>query len=166
MCIRDRRLGAETMEVIPTQDFVRAVESLGIPSLDKVKCACLVKVLAVDESQRLVKAEDLVGIMANFAIGENLEENSKGAFLIMQNMNSVSMILMFALTEYIVKNNVSFNVLFGKIIRKEVIKGKPVEYMQAKEFFSVLAKIGLEADEADYENLKSCLLYTSDAADE
>jgi len=152
----------EDEEVILTQDFLKVIESLEIQSLDKLKCECLVKVLAVNDKQEFIKLDDFMEIMSNFAVTGVPGENSRMAFLIMQNMNAASMILMFALTEFIIKNNVPLYDIFGTAIRKEVIEDKAIEFIKSAEFFSILTKIGLESDEADYENLKKFLCISKD----
>ena len=84
-----------------------------------------------------------------------------------EDLDKVSMVLMLALTEYMIKSQVSLQDLFGKaIFVQEVINENEkvqVEFLESTEFFAVLARIGINIEEKEHENLKHFLCYSESA---
>jgi len=91
---------------------------------------------------------------------EEIEDSKEELSLNFDKLDKVSMVLMLALTEYMIKTKVSVQDLFGKSITfKDIGKGRKVEVLESIEFFKLLAKIGINIEEKEHQNLKTFLCY-------
>lgn len=158
------RVEGEEMEVVPSQDFTDAIHSLGVHNLQPLEYACLVKILATDETEKFVKISDLVLILADYNIRDeqdNAPGKAKKTGLDFSKLDQFSMILLLALTEYLIKSDTPLYDLFGSAIYKLPVKTKTkvknIEVMDSANFFQVLATIGIEIEENEHEELKKFL---------
>eukprot|EP00826_Nyctotherus_ovalis_P032362 TRINITY_DN26084_c0_g1_i1.p1 TRINITY_DN26084_c0_g1~~TRINITY_DN26084_c0_g1_i1.p1 ORF type:complete len:168 (+),score=64.61 TRINITY_DN26084_c0_g1_i1:205-708(+) len=79
------------------------------------------------------------------------------------NLDKFSMILLLALTEYLLKSNTPLYDLFGEKIKRESItiksKERKVELIESKDFFEVLGSIGIQLEDDENEDLKRALSF-------
>eukprot|EP01022_Parablepharisma_sp_SALTPOND_P008811 TRINITY_DN136_c0_g4_i1.p3 TRINITY_DN136_c0_g4~~TRINITY_DN136_c0_g4_i1.p3 ORF type:complete len:761 (-),score=136.43 TRINITY_DN136_c0_g4_i1:30204-32486(-) len=164
--IQAQRISAEDVEVISSEDFVKGIRSLGITEIEGIHYACLIKVLSINEDQRFVKLGDLVQVLNDFGVPEAeaqaAESNKPRAPLLnFQDLDPISMVLMLAVTEYLIKTKMPLYDLFADVIYQQVVKTKSkqktVELVNSTDFFAVLCKIGIKMEETEHENLKKFL---------
>jgi len=88
-------------------------------------------------------------------------EEKKGKPLNYSELDELSMVLMLALTEYLIKSNTPLYDLFGENIYQQPVKTKTkqknIELIDSQNFFSVLGQIGIQTEEGEHENLKKFL---------
>ena len=173
--IKKQTVNGQEVEVISSEDFINGMNALGLKELQSIEYACLIKVLAVNDSGDFIKLEDLVLILEDYGIKEDKEnapktsiqkeEVGKGKGPDFYNLDKYSMILLLALTEYLIKSNTPLYDLFGDKIHQESIKVKSkqrkVELISSKDFFEVLASIGIQIDEGENEDLKAVLSFSN-----
>jgi len=152
----------EEMEVIVAENFIQGINNIGLTNLQPIEYACLIKVLAVNDEGEFIKVEDLMQILADYGIKEN-NESDKGKPKDLLNLDKFSMILLLALTEYLLKSNTPLYELFEEKIKQEKIivksKERKVELMESKDFFEVLASIGIQLEDDENEDLKKALSF-------
>ncbi len=172
----------ENIEVITTDDFVSGIESLGVAEFRNVDYACLVKALSISDDQKLIKVSDLAQILTEYGIVEGEGKGKEGGAekpselqqeakeedkkkrrlqLKFDDLDQVSMVLMLALTEYLIKTKMPLYDLFAEAIYQQVVKTKSkqktVELINSSDFFGILCKIGIKMEENEHENLKKFL---------
>eukprot|EP00826_Nyctotherus_ovalis_P019826 TRINITY_DN16161_c0_g1_i1.p1 TRINITY_DN16161_c0_g1~~TRINITY_DN16161_c0_g1_i1.p1 ORF type:complete len:266 (-),score=87.80 TRINITY_DN16161_c0_g1_i1:156-953(-) len=164
--IRMLKVDGEELEVVPSKDFTDIIHSLGIPDLQPVEYACLVRILATDEDEKFIKLSDLVLILADYNIKDNQDASpekakAKKTGLDFSKLDQFSMILLLALTEYLIKSDTPLYDLFGSAIYKLPVKTKTkvknIEVIDSANFFKILADIGIQIEENEHEELKKFL---------
>lgn len=203
------RIENEDTEVLATDDFLNGITNLGIEGLEAVEQACLVKVLSVNDEEKLIKVTDLVQILEDYGIKENaniadtekpLENQNEDQYenennnlsppqqdevkndseknpsekqespesdrppmnLDYTQLDKVSMVLMLALTEYLIKAKVPLYNIFGNYISTIRIKDenendRECEIVNAEDFFKVIFEIGIKTEDTEHENLQNFL---------
>lgn len=161
----------EEQQVIPAEDFIKGIKSLGLNDLKQIEYTCLIGVLAISEQEKFIKVNDVAQILDDFKVADNTEEVSKPeakkshSSLKFEELDEISMVLMLALTEYIVKAQIPLTKLFENKIFKQTLqrnnKQKVVEMIKATDFFEALEGIGIKTEEKDHENLNKFLCISS-----
>lgn len=158
----------EEMEVIGAESFIQGISKLGLTNLQPIEYACLIKVLAVNEEGEFIKVEDLMQILEDYGIKEQNEVQEetragRGKSKDLLSLDKFSMILLLALTEYLLKSNTPLYDLFGDKIKRESItvksKERKVELIESKDFFEVLGSIGIQLEDDENEELKKALSF-------
>jgi len=154
----------EEIEVISSEDFVNQIRSLDIAELEDLQYACLIKVLSVNDDQKYIKFDELIQILSESGVPENAANSAKkehAAQLNYSDLDSISMVLMLALTEYLLKAKMPLYDLFADVIYQQAVKTKTkqktVELVNSSDFFAALFKIGIKMEESEHENLKKFL---------
>lgn len=155
----------EEEEFIPAQDFLKVLQGLEIEELQEIEYMCLLKVLAANEEGDIIRVGDILQVMEEYGIQENeaaekpsqkqkKEENY-------DELDNISVVLVLALAEYLAKEGITVNELFGNVITKQQVKSKNkeknVELISSKDFFSILEGIGIKMEENEHDNLKQFL---------
>lgn len=87
-----------------------------------------------------------------------------GELLNFADLDKVSMVLMLALAEYMIKSQTTLQDLFSKAVYNqtgEKDSKTETELLDSKDFFAVLAKIGINIEEREHQNLKKFLCHDS-----
>jgi len=165
--IKKLKINGEETEVVSSNEFTNTIHNLGIKDFRPLEYACLVKILATDEDEKYVKLSDLILILADYNIKEEQDvtkdspSKTKKGGLDFDKLDQFSMILLLALTEYLIKSNTPLYDLFGDAIYKLPVKTKAkvknIEVIDSSSFFEVLAKIGIQIEENEHEELKKFL---------
>eukprot|EP00826_Nyctotherus_ovalis_P036529 TRINITY_DN3246_c0_g1_i5.p1 TRINITY_DN3246_c0_g1~~TRINITY_DN3246_c0_g1_i5.p1 ORF type:complete len:597 (-),score=180.80 TRINITY_DN3246_c0_g1_i5:204-1994(-) len=172
-----RNINGESEEVIGTNDFVSVIHSLGIGEVQGLEYACLVKVLAGDESEEFIKFADFMLVLNDYmnhnnqGINEedmsnekktaddevNAESEARQPDISFNRLDKVSMIILTALTDYLINTNTPLYDFFADAIHQEVVAGRNVEVIAAGDFFAALAEIGIAMEDGEHEELKQVL---------
>jgi len=143
------------------KDFLKQIESkLGI-TFKPIEKTCLSKVLAMSETEDAIKLNDLAQILHDFGIkaeGVESEDNEEMNF---NELDKVSMVLMLALTEYIMSSKIPLYDLFADNIYQQDVQVEEeqlkVDMINSADFFETLTKIGISMEEKEHDNLKKFL---------
>jgi len=168
--VKSQVINGEQIEVLSAEDFINGIRALGINDIKTLEYACLIKVLSINDDQKLIKVSDLAQILADYGIQEkeggspevpHKEAKKRGPQLKYEELDQISMVLMLALTEYLIKAKMPLYDLFADVIYQQVVKTKSkqktVELINSSDFFEVLCKIGIKMEESEHENLKKFL---------
>ena len=103
--------------------------------------------------REFIRVNDLSQILEDYGIvdeeseEEQTEGKGSGQFLNFEELDNISMVLMLALTEYLIQAKVPLYQLLGNAIYKQGVKTKSrqksVDLINSKDFFAVLEKIGV-----------------------
>ncbi len=157
-----KKVEGEEVELISPLDFLNGLRKLGIDDFQSLDYTCLVKVLSINDKEKLIRVSDLVQILEDYGITEqNSVEEQLVSELRFEDLDKVSMVLMLALTEYMVKAKAPLYELFGGTIYKQEVqvdaKQVQVDLVNSTSFFDVLRGIGICAEEREHDNLKRFL---------
>jgi hypothetical protein len=157
-----KTIEGEEVELVTPLDFLSGLRQLGIEDLQTVNYTCLIKVLAVNEEEKHIRINDLVQILEDYGIVEqDSVEERIAEELKFEDLDKVSIVLMLALTEYLIKAKVPLYELFRDVIFKQEIQveGKQlrVDLIKSTDFFAVLQHIGINIEEKEHENLNAFL---------
>eukprot|EP01022_Parablepharisma_sp_SALTPOND_P000636 TRINITY_DN1035_c0_g1_i1.p1 TRINITY_DN1035_c0_g1~~TRINITY_DN1035_c0_g1_i1.p1 ORF type:complete len:1060 (+),score=190.11 TRINITY_DN1035_c0_g1_i1:97-3180(+) len=151
-------------ELIPSEDFLKGIEDLGVPAISPKSQQCILKVLAATEDEKFIRLTDFVQVMDDYAgmVQSYKEESAKKVFpMKIHELDKISMVVMLALAEYLHKENINVQDVFaGKTCKKSVktkTKRKEIEILQSEDFFKVLHEIGIKTEDEEHENLKAFL---------
>eukprot|EP01022_Parablepharisma_sp_SALTPOND_P036134 TRINITY_DN977_c0_g1_i1.p4 TRINITY_DN977_c0_g1~~TRINITY_DN977_c0_g1_i1.p4 ORF type:complete len:416 (-),score=80.46 TRINITY_DN977_c0_g1_i1:5871-7118(-) len=164
----------ETAEVISTDDFLATIQKMAIEGLGELEQACLIKVLSVNDDGKWIKISDLIQILEDYGIkessapGESPREPEGG--LDFAELDKVSMVLMLALTEYLIKANIPLYDLFDSYVYNQPVafpdgSQKSLEVIDSPNFFKVMHEIGIKTDDNEHENLQSFLALAPENTD-
>ena len=105
--IKNKVRNGKNMEVVSTEQFIKAINSLGVKQFSSLEYSCLVKVLCTDESEKFIKLTDFTQILEDYGIQEHakIKKDKSKKTLDFSKLDQLSMILLLALTEYLVKSN-------------------------------------------------------------
>ena len=78
-----------------------------------------------------------------------------------EEMDNISMVIMFTLSEYLSKIDISLQDFLGEKIQKQAIKNKSEEIITTADFFEILEEIGMAVEENQHENLQEFLCVDS-----
>lgn len=165
-----KKIDGEEVELISPLDFLNGLRKLGIDDLQTLDYTCLIKVLAINETEKHIRVSDLVQILEDYGITErNSVEDQLIDELKFEDLDKVSMVLMLALTEYLVKAKAPLYDLFGAAIYKQEVqidsKQLQVDLVNSSDFFAVLRSIGINTEEKEHENLKAFLCLDTSVMD-
>lgn len=160
-----KTIDGEEMELLTPMDFLNGLRVLGIEDMGSLESGCLIKVLSINEHDKLIRVNDLVQIIEDYGIinEESDDEHPEGAgqALNFEELDNISMVLMLALTEYLIQAKIPLYQLLGNGIYKIGVKTKnrqkSVDIINSQDFFAVLEKIGVKLEENEHDNLKDFL---------
>lgn len=150
------------VEVISPEVFLSGLKKLGIQNVENIDYTCLTKMLAMNDEETFIKLSDLSKILKDFGITkEGTETEEEEISLNYTDLDKVSVVILLALTEYLVNSNIPLYELFGETIYKQAaqIDNKEIQLdlINSPDFFSTLKNIGINTENNEHENLKSFL---------
>ena len=157
----------ETFDIISPSDFIQGLKELKVDSFSENELKCIIKVLAMDESEKYLKVQDIVQILEDYGIKDPVDEEKRKANSIydvnFDNVDKVTLVLLLALTEYLIKAKVPlYSLMQSKInVIKDKSNGKEVEIIKTKDFYNILNEIGINIDDSEHDNLNSFLALNS-----
>jgi len=154
------RTHGEDGKVLTVNDFFEGLGTFGIKTIDSTEYACLVKVLSLQDDERYIKFEYLIEALNDYGITTNIG-SAKEKVLDFEAMDDISMIIMFALTEYLKKSNITLHEFLGHKIYKQKVQTKSskknVEVVDLKDFFESIEIIGVSLEDKEHEALANFL---------
>ena len=173
--IRKETINNEEFEIITVEDFFNEIDSMPITKLTEEQKLCLIQVLTMNDNEDFIEVNDLVQVFDNYGVinkkaprmssrkvlprkSEKRVERPKE----FEQLDKVSMVLMLALAEYLLKAEISMCDLFDTYIYTRTTGQGEVEVLHPKDFFKVLCEISIKTDESVHENLKDFLALGSD----
>ena len=167
-----KNIGDEKAAMISPEDFIKVLgEKLDL-KFDSIESTCLTKVLATSEEDDYIKLDDIIQIMRDFKEDSERQDehgDNEDIDLNFNDLDEISLVLLFALTEYITSSKVALYNLFGDYIYQQDVEvdDQPlkIELINSEDFFDVMAKIGIGMDEKEHENLKEFLCIDQEYSD-
>eukprot|EP01022_Parablepharisma_sp_SALTPOND_P018237 TRINITY_DN296_c0_g1_i14.p1 TRINITY_DN296_c0_g1~~TRINITY_DN296_c0_g1_i14.p1 ORF type:complete len:331 (+),score=63.74 TRINITY_DN296_c0_g1_i14:2499-3491(+) len=151
-------IDGEEVILINPGDFLKVLKEKLEVSLTSIEKAFLKKVLAVSEEDDSIKLQDFMQIMEDFGISIGEEDKVELDF---NELDKVSVVLMLALTEYIVASKLPLYDLFSEIIYQQDVQIEDekvqIDLINSEDFFNTLSKIGISMEEKEHENLRNFL---------
>jgi hypothetical protein len=164
----------EVFELMSSDDFIAGLQSLGIDNLQPLERACLIKVLAVSEDERFIKFDDLMEILSEYGIGLASEPTllkkteskvDTETIIDFNKLDNISVIIMFALNEYLSRIDLPLERFLGNKIHKQTVQmkssKKTVDLINSEDFFEILEEIGVGIEDKEYMNLQTLLCIDS-----
>lgn len=163
--IKTKKIEGEQVQVLAPTDFIKGLQQLGIGKLQTIEEACLIQVLSISEDLNLIKVEDINQILEDYnGKGNEIQENREEDYLgKIKELDKVSMVLMLAFTEYIIKANVPLYELFGDAIFKQSEDSEDI--ISSDVFFKTLHDLGIKTEETEHDNLKTFLCLNNNEHD-
>ena len=156
--IIQENIDGEPTNLITTKVFATKIREMKLEGLDDIKEACLIKILPTDETETYIRLNDLAQILEDYEGNEEIEyENLDYTML-----DEASMIIIFALTDHLIKESISIYDLFNKYLSNELINDEngeqnEIEVVEALNFFNIIKEIGIDMEGNGHENLKEFL---------
>jgi len=169
-----KRIKDEEVELISPENFMAGLQKLGLTTLSESEKACLEKMLTADNNEKGFRVKDLIQILEDYGITESgrnkpAEEEEAAGEMKFEELDKVSMVLLLALTEYLMSAKVPLYELFGDNIYKQPVQVDDneleIDIINSPDFFKVLHGIGIDTEEKEHENLKSFLCIDSSYLD-
>ena len=170
-------------QLVPSDKFLEGMEALGIAKLSPKSQDCLLKVLAATEDEKYIRFNDFMQVIEDYADGTqnkiqeeemNIEESKKEESqkeefpMKIHKLNKISMVVMLALAEYLLRKGISVEDLFeGKTYKQLVktkVKQRTIDILNTTDFFEELDVIGIKVDD-EQENLKYFLCLDKNYSD-
>eukprot|EP01022_Parablepharisma_sp_SALTPOND_P025583 TRINITY_DN5_c0_g1_i1.p1 TRINITY_DN5_c0_g1~~TRINITY_DN5_c0_g1_i1.p1 ORF type:complete len:942 (-),score=200.59 TRINITY_DN5_c0_g1_i1:2152-4977(-) len=155
-----KAIEGEEVELISPESFMKGLKKLGLEDLGPLERGCLEKMLAANDSEKGFRVKDLAQILEDYGVLETGRENEE-ATMRFEDLDKVSMVLLLALTEYLVNAKAPLYNLFGNAIYKQPVQvgdnELEIDIINSPDFFEVLNGIGIETEEKEHENLKAFL---------
>ena len=160
--ITKKRIGSIEVDVLTPLDFLNGLRKLGIDDFQSPDYTCLIKVLSMKDEEKHIKVQDLVQLLEDYGVIEiSSEENELIGEFRSEELDKISAVVMLGLAEYLKKNGITSENLFGRVTYKQKIDvdGKQfhIDLISSKDFFEVLNSIGIYAEEESHKNLKAFL---------
>ena len=161
-----KSIESEDVSLLSPENFMKGLKKLGLEEFTSAERGCLEKMLAADDTEKGFRVKDLVQILEDYGITESGKEDKEQddeAVKEMQfeDLDNISMVLLLALTEYLVSAKTPLYDLFGNVIYKQPVqvddKELEVDIINSPDFFEVLHGIGIDTEEKEHDNLKTFL---------
>jgi len=153
-----KKIEGEEVIVIKSKDLIKICKEQLNVILDPIERTCFVKMLSIDDDE-LIKIQDLAQLIKGFSEGEDFEGEEEE--MNYKELDKISMVLMFALTEYMNNSKITFHDLFADHIYKQEVQidsGQlEIDIINSEDFFEVLNKIGISMENKEHDNLKAFL---------
>eukprot|EP00826_Nyctotherus_ovalis_P015584 TRINITY_DN14442_c0_g1_i1.p1 TRINITY_DN14442_c0_g1~~TRINITY_DN14442_c0_g1_i1.p1 ORF type:complete len:415 (+),score=115.81 TRINITY_DN14442_c0_g1_i1:48-1247(+) len=157
--IAQNNVEGKQTDVVDTDIFLEKLQEMRIEGLNELHQACIVKVLTVSDNDSLINIEDLAQILKGYEAADNVYEESLVDY---EKLDEVSMVVLLALTEYLVKENIPLYDLFDDYICAVAVTDtegmtKTLEVIEVKGFLKVMQEIGIKVEDGWYGNLQELL---------
>ena len=153
-------INKKSTKVITMKDFLRICDEKLEAKINPIEKSCFTKMMSLEGNEDLIKIKDFERIMKEFDNGSDDEGSEKGD-LEFKDLDSVSLVIMFALTEYMMNSKIDLYKLFRPHIYQQEIEVEDHEFkidlLDSKDFFDTLNKIGISIQEKEHDNLKAFL---------
>lgn len=137
------------VDVLSPEVFIAGLSALGLELADPIEYACVIKILALNDDEKLLKFEYLVEIISDYGVAPAAEE-AAGDFI---SIDEISLIIILALSEHLVKNKSSLQALLGP---KVYVQGN-AEVIGSEDFFEIVEQIGVALESREHVKLKELL---------
>ena len=161
-----KEVDGEMVELLTQADFVEGIQTLELESLKPLEYACLMQVIAINDGEEYIRIQDFIKILEDYGIEAEQEDSAGQQTIKEENMQTmydqfkaldkISVILLLAFAEYVMKTKISLAELFKEYV-SEASEGAKV--VKCAAFFDVLKGIGINIDESEHPNLKLFLSY-------
>eukprot|EP00826_Nyctotherus_ovalis_P052660 TRINITY_DN6724_c0_g3_i1.p1 TRINITY_DN6724_c0_g3~~TRINITY_DN6724_c0_g3_i1.p1 ORF type:complete len:735 (+),score=247.57 TRINITY_DN6724_c0_g3_i1:360-2564(+) len=152
---RKREVNGESVELVLPETFFGKMKEVGVHEFSSVEKQCISKLLAANETEKGFRISDLTKIMDDYNALDTEENITKE--MRFEELDKVSMVILLALTEYMIGSKISLYDLFGPAIHKQPVQIDDAEIeldiINSSDFFSTLNSIGIEISETENENL-------------
>ena len=146
----------EGIEVIETNKFLEGLKNSGLKELSEQEIICIIKVLAADEEAKYIKISDFEQILSDYKLNDSKSNELQG--LDFNELDNVSLVILLALTEYLLQGKIHLYNLFEGFIKEiKDEEGNSYEVISSLDFFKILEKIGIKMEEKEYQNLRDFL---------
>lgn len=154
--IISKKIEGEEVNCVSSDEFVNGLKKLGIEDLESMEYTCLLKILSANDEENNIRITELEQIL------EQCADSKKNVVeLNFEELDNISMVIMLALSEFLIRSNASIEDLFAEKIKQQKIKEGDetieVDYITNKEFFAILKEIGIEIEESEHDILKKFL---------
>ena len=170
--ISQKSIEGESTDVITIEAFLEKIREMEIESMSEIHQACLIKILSVGDNENLIKINDLIQILEDYEANNNSPpvELANNDLLNYEELDNISMIILFALTEYLIKANYPLYDLFDNYIYNHTVTESDgsvnsLEVIDAENFFKVMQTIGVKIEDEGYENLQNFLTIDQNCKD-
>lgn len=157
MCKRE--VNGESVELVLPETFFEKMKEIGVREFSSLEKQCISKLLAANEAEKGFRISDLTKIMDDYNALDTEENITKE--MRFEELDKVSMVILLALTEYMIGSKISLYDLFGPVIHKQPVQIDDAEIeldiINSNDFFSTLNSIGIEISETENENLHGFL---------
>eukprot|EP00826_Nyctotherus_ovalis_P005769 TRINITY_DN11311_c0_g1_i2.p1 TRINITY_DN11311_c0_g1~~TRINITY_DN11311_c0_g1_i2.p1 ORF type:complete len:390 (-),score=120.07 TRINITY_DN11311_c0_g1_i2:275-1444(-) len=148
------KIGKNTVEVLSPEDFFVGLKQFQINVSDPIEYACLIKILAVNDDEKLIKFEYLTEILNDYTqeFGDGLDFSS---------IDDISLVIILMLSEHLVKEEKSLESFLGDKVYTQSVQidshRGSTELIDSKDFFKLIEGIGVTFEDKEHENLKEFL---------
>lgn len=163
--IEEQIIKNEKMEVISVKSFIEGLNKLGVNNMSEDELNSLVAMLAIDdENHNFLKMEDLESIIAEYNEAYNAESKGapEGEQEYAEGMDEITLVVMYALNQQLIREQSSLRKLLGKFIFKKSLQEqnkvqKDIEVIKIEDFYNALTQVGIQIDIKDLANLQQLL---------
>jgi len=145
----------EEIEIVNTEAFLELCEDELDVKIEPIERLCFTDMISIGETEKVVKLKDIEYIMRGFELED---EEYKLDF---DELDNISMVLMFTLAEYIVSAKIVFYKLFADCIYQQDVEidghDIKIDLINSRDFFNILNKIGITIQDGEHKNLKEFL---------
>jgi len=154
-----KEMNGEDVELISSEVFFKKMIEIGIQRFSSLEKNCIGKLLAVNENDKGFRINDLMKIIDDYNSMDT--EGNITKEMRFEDLDKVSMVILLALTEYMIGSKTSLYDLFESVIHKQPVQIDDAEIeldiINSNDFFSRLNRIGIEINEIENENLHNFL---------
>ena len=137
------------VEVLTPDAFLQGLNVLGLDLTDSIEYTCVIKILALNDDEKLLKFEYLIEIISDYGVVPGVVE-TVGDF---KSIDDISLIIVFALSEHLVRNKLDLQDLLGNKVRTQ----GSLKVINSKDFFEIVEKIGVGLEDKEHVKLKELL---------
>lgn len=169
--IYKEQVDGEEAELISVDDFLQGLHELVNDGIGEVEQACLIKVLGINEDDKDIKLADLEQILNEYGIqtvtpkDAAMQKPKPPVGLRFEELDKISMVLMLALTEYLIKEKAPLYDILGEAVYKQAVKTKKrkktVDVIKSVDLFEIMYKMGIKTESNEHENLRNFLALNS-----
>ena len=154
--IQTKQINGIKYKVVKFKDFVNGLKKLKVKEFSELELECIMKIIGLNEDLNYLKLSDLAKILEDY----NIQESKMGSIyeLNFKELDEISLVILFALTELIKQEKIEFNKLVkDKIETIDDPQLGNILAISSKNFFTFLETIGIKLEEDTHENLVNFL---------
>lgn len=166
--IFSKNINDEEEEVVRSSDFFKIIKDALSLKFNETEEACLSKIMSVSDDDDLIRFQSLVQIVNELDVKSDDEEQMDMEMNFTE-LDKISLVLLFALVEYMLESKNSLENIFSQYIYKQDIEiddeQTTIDLIDSGNFFKVLDKIGISMEDKEHENLKDFLCIDKEYSD-